>query len=231
MGWRPWLDAPGLTRPARSSPGPGWPGGGPRPGNVLTGPIRSFGAWVGDGRKLTQTRRIRLVDARHLVELLGTGDTIDPKIGDRVFKTKSSEELGYLTRLVEWAKAARLVRVSGRARAAAADHLAGCRGPAGVAACSGPRGILSGPGAPGDSGRHGLAELPHARVRVGELSYGPDPEGILGHLDEAKVRLGDVAEVDKRIGYESRRMTRQLRSSGTPNHSLPRNGMQRAECR
>jgi hypothetical protein len=47
------------------------------------------------------------------VELLGTGDTIDPKIGERVFKTKSSEELAHLTRIVEWAKAARLVRVSG----------------------------------------------------------------------------------------------------------------------
>ncbi len=32
---------------------------------------------------------------------------------DRVFKTKSSEEPGHLTRIVEWAKAARLVRVTG----------------------------------------------------------------------------------------------------------------------
>jgi hypothetical protein len=80
---------------------------------VLTGQIRSLMAWVGSGRKLTQTGRIGLADARHLVELLGTGDTIDPKIGDRVFKTKSSEELAHLTRIVEWAKAARLVRVSG----------------------------------------------------------------------------------------------------------------------
>ncbi|MGH3225511.1 MAG: plasmid pRiA4b ORF-3 family protein, partial [Streptosporangiaceae bacterium] len=38
--------------------------------------------------------------------------------------------------------------------------------------------------------------------RVGELSYGPDPEGMLGHPEEAKVRLADVAEVGKRIGYE-----------------------------
>jgi hypothetical protein len=38
--------------------------------------------------------------------------------------------------------------------------------------------------------------------RVGELSYGPDPEGMLGHLEEAKARLADVAEVGKRIGYE-----------------------------
>ena len=44
---------------------------------ILTAQIRSFMAWVGSGRKLTQTGRIGLVDARHLVELLGTGDTID----------------------------------------------------------------------------------------------------------------------------------------------------------
>lgn len=79
----------------------------------LTSQIRSFLAWVGEGRKLTQTGRVGLADARNLVELLSTGDTIDPKIGDRVFKTTSSQELGYLTRVVEWAKAARLVRVTG----------------------------------------------------------------------------------------------------------------------
>ncbi len=80
---------------------------------VLTGQIRSFTAWAGAGRKLTQTARIGLADARHLMELPGTGDTTDPKTGDRVFKTKSSEEPGHLTRIVEWAKAARLVRVTG----------------------------------------------------------------------------------------------------------------------
>jgi hypothetical protein len=79
----------------------------------LTGHIRSFMAWLGEGRKLTQTGRIGLADARHLVEVLGTGDKFDPEIGGRVFKTKSSEELPYLTRIVEWMKAARLVRVTG----------------------------------------------------------------------------------------------------------------------
>ena len=79
----------------------------------LTSQIRSLLAWVGPGRKLTQTGRIGLADARHLVELLGTGDMIDPEIGGRVFKTKSSEDLAHLNRIVEWAKAARLVRVSG----------------------------------------------------------------------------------------------------------------------
>jgi hypothetical protein len=79
----------------------------------LTGQIRSFLVWAGPGRKLTQTGRIGLADARHLVELLGTGDTIDPEIGGRVFKTRSSEDLAHLNRIVAWAKAARLVRVSG----------------------------------------------------------------------------------------------------------------------
>jgi Plasmid pRiA4b ORF-3-like protein len=79
----------------------------------LTGQIRSFLGWLGDGRKLTQTGRIGLADARYLVEFLGTGDQIDPRIGDRVFKTQSSEELASLTRIVAWAKAARLIRVTG----------------------------------------------------------------------------------------------------------------------
>src|SRR5215467_7548525 len=79
----------------------------------LTGQIRAFLAWVGPGRKLTATGRIGLADARHLVELLGTGDTIDPDIGGRVFKTRSSEDLAHLSRIVAWAKAARLVRVAG----------------------------------------------------------------------------------------------------------------------
>jgi hypothetical protein len=79
----------------------------------LTGQIRSFMIWLGEGRKLTQTSRIGMTDARQLVELLGTGDKIDPEIGGRVFKTRSSEELAFLTRIVEWMKAARLVRVTG----------------------------------------------------------------------------------------------------------------------
>jgi len=79
----------------------------------LTGQMRSFMAWLGEGRKLTQTGRIGLADARHLVEVLGTGDKIDPEFGGRVSKTRSSEELPHFTRIVEWMKAARLVRVTG----------------------------------------------------------------------------------------------------------------------
>ncbi|MGW3040460.1 plasmid pRiA4b ORF-3 family protein [Kitasatospora sp. NPDC001159] len=75
--------------------------------------IRGLVSWIGAGRKLTQTGKVTLADARTLVALLETGDTIDPAIGDRTFKTKSSQELHHLNLLVEWAKAARLLRVVG----------------------------------------------------------------------------------------------------------------------
>jgi Plasmid pRiA4b ORF-3-like protein len=68
---------------------------------------------VGSGRTLTQTGRVTLADASELVGLLGTQDRLHPKIGDRVFRTKSSEELPGTTTVVTWAKACRLVRVTG----------------------------------------------------------------------------------------------------------------------
>ena len=73
--------------------------------------LQAFTGWVGAGRKLTQTGRITLADARELVGLLGTKDQIDPRIGDRVFRTTSSEELRGITTVAEWAKASGLVRV------------------------------------------------------------------------------------------------------------------------
>jgi Plasmid pRiA4b ORF-3-like protein len=78
---------------------------------ALVGQIIDFVRWVGDGRKLTQKGAVTLADARILVDRLGTGDEIDPAIGERVFKTTSSVELLGLGLIVEWAKAARLVRV------------------------------------------------------------------------------------------------------------------------
>lgn len=73
--------------------------------------VRAFTEWVGQGRKLTQTGRITLADARALLVLLGIDDEIDPRIGDRVFRTTSSDELPRLRLIVEWSKAAGLVRV------------------------------------------------------------------------------------------------------------------------
>src|SRR6266496_3149072 len=75
--------------------------------------VRAFVDWVGTGRKLTQTGRITLTDARMLVAALGTDDVIDPTIGDRVYRTTSSQDLHHLTLIVEWTKAVRLVRKTG----------------------------------------------------------------------------------------------------------------------
>ena len=71
--------------------------------------LRAFTLWVGAGRALTQTGRVRLADARELVALLETRDELDP-VGGRLMTT-SSTELTELTLVVEWAKACRLVRV------------------------------------------------------------------------------------------------------------------------
>ena len=71
---------------------------------VLTGQVRGLLSWLGEGRKITRTGHIRLDDARRLVQLLGTGDLAHP--------VRSSTEMPYLTRLVGWSKAARLIRAS-----------------------------------------------------------------------------------------------------------------------
>lgn len=71
--------------------------------------LRAFAAWVGSGRALTQTGRVKLADARELVPLLETGDELDPMDGR--FKTTSSADLPGLSLIVAWATACGLVRV------------------------------------------------------------------------------------------------------------------------
>ncbi|MGW5438489.1 hypothetical protein [Nocardia asteroides] len=77
----------------------------------LVAQLRDLVSWVDDGRALTTTGAVKLADARDLVALLDTGDTCDPHIGGRVWRTKSSTELAGLVRLVELAKKIRVVRV------------------------------------------------------------------------------------------------------------------------
>lgn len=76
--------------------------------------VRAFTEWVGAGRKLTQTGRLTLADAKTLVPLLGTGDVLEQTIGDHVYRTRSSEHLLDLMLVVECAKVARLVRKTGQ---------------------------------------------------------------------------------------------------------------------
>ncbi|UKD59931.1 hypothetical protein L3Q65_42320 [Amycolatopsis sp. FU40] len=73
--------------------------------------LRGLVDWVGDGRALTSTGQLKLADARELVNLLDTGDEIDPAIGDRIYQTQSSADLHVLAGLVELAKEIRVVRV------------------------------------------------------------------------------------------------------------------------
>ncbi|PXY26485.1 hypothetical protein [Prauserella flavalba] len=73
--------------------------------------LRGLVDWVGEGRSLTPSGNLKLADARELVALLDTGDRFDPRIGDRVFQTRSSSDLPVLSSLVELAKQVRVVRV------------------------------------------------------------------------------------------------------------------------
>jgi hypothetical protein len=88
--------------------------------------VAEFTRWVAGGpatgRKLTQTGRLTMADARHLVERLATGDVIDPVIGDQTFRTKSSEDLTGLHITLEWARAAGLVRRRGNTLVAVKKH-------------------------------------------------------------------------------------------------------------
>ncbi|WP_327728479.1 hypothetical protein OG250_19130 [Streptomyces sp. NBC_00487] len=66
--------------------------------------LRGLAEWAGQGgRPVTATGRLRMAEARELVDVLGTGDKIEG--------VRSSADLPRLGLLVEWAKKARLVRV------------------------------------------------------------------------------------------------------------------------
>ncbi|WP_435110348.1 hypothetical protein [Nocardiopsis synnemataformans] len=70
----------------------------------VLGWLRGLTAWAGrEGRVLTSTGRLRMADARTLVEELGTGDV--------TASVRSSADLPRLNLVLEWAKTARLVRV------------------------------------------------------------------------------------------------------------------------
>lgn len=62
-------------------------------------------------RPLTERGNLRLADAKSLVELLDTGDLVDERVGDKVYKTRSVANLPGLQLLIAWAKAAGVVRI------------------------------------------------------------------------------------------------------------------------
>lgn len=66
--------------------------------------LLGFTEWVGAGCKFIRPHRITMADARIPVDRLGTGDYLDPQIGSRVFKTRSSQELPALDLVLERAQ-------------------------------------------------------------------------------------------------------------------------------
>ncbi|MES4886250.1 hypothetical protein ABVB69_38130 [Streptomyces sp. NPDC000349] len=72
--------------------------------STVVAQLRGLAEWVGrEGRVVTATGRLRMADARKLVDMLGTGDSTEG--------VRSPNDLPRLGLLVEWAKKARLVRV------------------------------------------------------------------------------------------------------------------------
>ncbi|MDX2821432.1 hypothetical protein PV416_10095 [Streptomyces ipomoeae] len=73
--------------------------------STVVAQLRGLAEWAGrDGRAVTAAGRLRMADARELVEVLDTGDKAEG--------VRSSADLPRLGLLVEWAKKARLVRVT-----------------------------------------------------------------------------------------------------------------------
>ncbi len=68
--------------------------------------ISQLAGYVGDGITLTAKGNIPLAAGRELVRLLDTSDDFDRVIGDRTFKTQSTQELRHLMDIVDLAAAA-----------------------------------------------------------------------------------------------------------------------------
>jgi hypothetical protein len=66
------------------------------------------------GKQLTDKGNLKLADGRALVELLDTGDEMDPRIGDKTFRTGSTANLLRLNFILGIAKHAGAIRVHQR---------------------------------------------------------------------------------------------------------------------
>ena len=73
--------------------------------------LRRFTAWADEGHRLTGTGNLALSDGAALIEVLGTDDVFNPRIGDRVFKTRSSAELTGVQQVFRVSRKAGFVKV------------------------------------------------------------------------------------------------------------------------
>lgn len=83
-------------------------------GTVLVRRLIALVAFVGEGRAVTDRENLKLADGKELVTVLGTNDRFDEQIGDRVFKTVSSEDLGGVDLIYRVALASRLLEIDRR---------------------------------------------------------------------------------------------------------------------
>ena len=81
----------------------------------LLAKLEDLRAYLGpDGKQLTDKGNLKLADGRALVDLLDTGDLMDPQIGDKTWRTASTANLPQLNFVVDLAKHAGAVRVHQR---------------------------------------------------------------------------------------------------------------------
>jgi hypothetical protein len=73
--------------------------------------VEALREYLADGKPLTDKGHLKLADGRALIELLDTGDQMDQLIGDRTFKTQSTDTMRGLVFIVDVAKEAGAVRV------------------------------------------------------------------------------------------------------------------------
>jgi len=74
--------------------------------------IRALLDVIGEGSKLTAKGNLSLSDARRVAGRIGIGWDFDERIGDKIFKTKSSTEIELIDLAFRWARAAGFVKVS-----------------------------------------------------------------------------------------------------------------------
>ena len=90
--------------------------------SVLFGRVVGLMDFMGDGRTLTDRGNLTVADGKQLVGLLETDDRVDPRIGDRVYRTRSSTELAGVDLAFCLALEAGFLEMAGKRRARAHDR-------------------------------------------------------------------------------------------------------------
>ena len=80
-------------------------------GVELLNRLREFTRWASGGRKLTATGNLTMAAGAELIGLLGTDDRLHERIGDRVFKIRSTVELPGVDLTFRLARSAGFVKV------------------------------------------------------------------------------------------------------------------------